>query len=601
MNKSRVGSFKYILVFILNILSKFKLNVLVMFLVALVVAVDLSFRKYLVKNILDTAVKYQEGNVIENLLLPVSAYVCMALLITTAFRFYGYFVDIRMFTSMRQKIADMSFYRLLQQDRSYYQNNLSGSLVYKVSNLMDSVIELIRLLIDCFFSYSIALILAIYTLSLVNIKFAIATFIWVNIFILISVFSFRVLTRLADDHSKQSSQVIAGIADSILNVISVRLFSRQAHERHKFFQVCKKKTIAERKLQWAYFWLWFIYGYSFDLLQAVNLYFLIHDYQLNKIAIGDIALVLGINISIVEFLNHLTKNLTQFSAHFGKVLYALPILTTVPEIQDKKNAKELNILSRKITFNNVSFSYEGQKPLFQDFSVTINPCEKVGLIGYSGGGKSTFINLILRLFDVKKGNIQIDNQVVSEVTQSSLRQHISVIPQDPLLFHDTILANIMYGKLRSTVEEIMRAAKLAGIHDFIMTLPDQYETIVGEKGIKLSGGERQRIIIARAFLKNAPILFLDEPTSQLDSITEKTIQMSLFKLMENKTTITIAHCISTLLHMDRILVFDKGKIVQDGKHSELVCKKGLYKELWDTQIGCLNIKKENGKNYRPEK
>nr|WP_244662803.1 ABC transporter transmembrane domain-containing protein [Wolbachia endosymbiont of Ceratosolen solmsi] len=339
MNKSRVGSFKYILVFILNILSKFKLNVLVMFLVALVVAVDLSFRNYLVKNILDTAVKYQEGNVIENLLLPVSAYVCMALLITTAFRFYGYFVDIRMFTSMRQKIADMSFYRLLQQDHSYYQNNLSGSLVYKVSNLMDSVIELIRLLIDCFFSYSIALILAIYTLSLVNIKFAIATFIWVNIFILISVFSFRVLTGLADDHSKQSSQVIAGIADSILNVISVRLFSRQAHERHKFFQVCKKKTIAERKLQWAYFWLWFIYGYSFDILQAVNLYFLIHDYQLNKIAIGDIALVLGINISIIEFLNHLTRNLTQFSTHFGKVSDALPILTTVPEIQDKENAK----------------------------------------------------------------------------------------------------------------------------------------------------------------------------------------------------------------------------------------------------------------------
>lgn len=601
MNKSRVGSFKYILVFILNILSKFKLNVLVMFLVALVVAVDLSFRKYLVKNILDTAVKYQEGNVIENLLLPVSAYVCMALLITTAFRFYGYFVDIRMFTSMRQKIADMSFYRLLQQDHSYYQNNLSGSLVYKVSNLMDSVIELIRLLIDCFFSYSIALILAIYTLSLVNIKFAIATFIWVNIFILISVFSFRVLTGLADDHSKQSSQVIAGIADSILNVILVRLFSRQAHERHKFFQVCKKKTIAERKLQWAYFWLWFIYGYSFDILQAVNLYFLIHDYQLNKIAIGDIALVLGINISIIEFLNHLTRNLTQFSTHFGKVSDALPILTTVPEIQDKENAKKLNLLSGRITFNNVSFSYEGQKSLFQDFSVTINPCEKVGLVGYSGGGKSTFINLIIRLFDVKKGNIQIDNQVVSEVTQSSLRQQISVIPQEPLLFHDTILANIIYGKLQSTIEEIIRAAKLAGIHDFIMTLPDQYETVVGEKGIKLSGGERQRIIIARAFLKNAPILFFDEPTSQLDSITEKTIQMSLFKLMENKTTITIAHRISTLLHMDRILVFDKGKIVQDGKHSELVCKKGLYKELWDAQIGCLNIKKENGKNYRPEK
>ncbi|APR97858.1 ABC transporter ATP-binding protein [Wolbachia endosymbiont of Folsomia candida] len=597
MNKSRTSNFKYILVFILSMLSKFKLNVLIMLLIALVVAIDLSFRKYLVKDILDTAVKYQEGNVIENLLLPVSAYIFMALLITTAFRFYGYFVDIRMFTSLREKIADMSFYRLLQQDHSYYQDNLSGSLVHKASNLMDSVIELIRLFIDCFFSYSIALILAIYTLSLVNIKFAIATFTWVSIFTLISIFSFRTLTGLADNHSQQSSQVIASIADSILNIISIRLFSQKAYERRKFSYICKKKTFSERKLQWAYFWLWLVYGYSFDLLQAVSLYFLIHDYQLNKIAIGDIALVLGINISIIEFLNHLTRNLAQFSAHYGKVLDALPILITIPEIQDKQNAKRLTVVSGKIIFNNVDFSYEDKEPLFQNFSVTINPYEKVGLVGYSGGGKSTFISLILRLFDVKKGNIQIDNQVVSEVTQSSLRQQISVVPQDPLLFHDTISANIMYGNPLSTNEEVIKAAKLAGIHDFIMTLPDHYKTTVGEKGIKLSGGERQRIVIARAFLKNAPILFLDEPTSQLDSITEKTIQMGLFKLMENKTTITIAHRISTLLHMDRILVFDKGKIVQDGKHIELVSKQGLYKELWDAQIGCLYIKENNEKNY----
>ncbi|WP_341808373.1 ABC transporter ATP-binding protein [Wolbachia endosymbiont (group E) of Neria commutata] len=597
MNKSRTSNFKYILVFILSMLSKFKLNVLIMLIIALVVAIDLSFRKYLVKDILDTAVKYQEGNVIENLLLPVSAYIFMALLITTAFRFYGYFVDIRMFTSLRQKIADMSFYSLLQQDHSYYQNNLSGSLVYKASNLMDSVIELIRLFIDCFFSYSIALILAIYTLSLVNIKFAIATFTWISIFTLISIFSFGILTGLADNHSKRSSQVIASIADSILNIISIRLFSQQAYERRKFSYICKEKTFSERKLQWAYFWLWLVYGYSFDLLQAVSLYCLIHDYQLNKIAIGDIALVLGINISIVEFLNHLTRNLTQFSAHYGKVLDALPILAIMPEIQDKQNAKRLTVVNGKIIFNNVYFSYEDKEPLFQNFSITIKSCEKVGLVGYSGGGKSTFINLILRLFDVKKGNIQIDNQAVSEVIQSSLRQQISVIPQDPLLFHDTISANIMYGNPLSTNEEMIKAAKLAGIHDLIMTLPDHYKTIVGEKGIKLSGGERQRIVIARAFLKNAPILFLDEPTSQLDSITEKTIQMSLFKLMENKTTITIAHRISTLLHMDRILVFDKGKIVQDGKHFELVSRQGLYKELWDAQIGCLYIKKNNEENY----
>ncbi|WP_341750085.1 ABC transporter ATP-binding protein [Candidatus Tisiphia endosymbiont of Sialis lutaria] len=583
MSRNTFNNFKYISLFILNMLSQFKFNVLVMFLVALVVAIDSSFRKYLIKNILDTAVKYQNSNVMENLLLPVSAYISMALLITTAFRFYGYFVDIRMVPLLRQRIADKSFHTLLKQNHAYYQNNLSGDLVHKVSNLMDSTIEIIKLCIDHFFSYSIALILAIYTLSLVSIKFAITTLIWVSVFILVLVFSFRILADVANNYSKFNTKIIASIADSMLNIMSIRLFSQQIYERHKFFQVCKKKIIAEKKLQWTYFWIWFIYGYSFDLLQAVSFYFLIYDYQLGKIVLGDIALILGINISIVEFLNQLTRDFTQFSAHFGKISEALSIVTTVSTIQDKHNAQKLKVVNGKVIFDHVSFSYENKKPLFRDFSVTINPGEKIGLVGYSGSGKSTFINLILRLFEVKNGKIQIDDQCISEVTQDSLRQAISVIPQDLMLFHNTIFENIRYGNFRATNEEVMQAAKLAGIHNFIITLPNHYNTIVGEKGIKLSGGERQRITIARAFLKDAPILFLDEPTNQLDSITEQDIQTSLFKLMENKTTIVIAHRISTLLHMERILVFDKGKIVQDGNHAKLVLQKGLYQDLWHVQ------------------
>ena len=230
------------------------------------------------------------------------------------------------------------------------------------------------------------------------------------------------------------------------------------------------------------------------------------------------------------------------------------------------------------------FAYDKKPPIFNNLSITINSNEKVGLVGYSGAGKSTFINLILRLFEVKEGKIQIDNQCITDVTQNSLRQKIAVVPQDLILFHDTILENIRYGNSEATDQEIVQAAKLAGIHGFITSLSKGYYTTVGEKGLKLSGGERQRIIIARAFLKNAPILLFDEATNQLDSVTEKEIQISLFKLMENKTTVVIAHRLSTLLHMDRILVFDNGKIVQDGSHSELLSKGGLYQILWNSQI-----------------
>ena len=584
MNKNTFHNFRHVFSFILSILPKFKFSIAIMFLVALMWAIDLSFRKYVIKNILDTAVKYQGNNVAEHLFLPVSVYIFMTLFITTIFRLYGYFVDIRMVPLVRQKIADRAFYALLKQSHSYFLNNFSGDLTHKINNLIDSTIELIKLFIDRFFGCGLALIFAIYTLSLVNIKFTIATLIWVSIFILVSILCFRKLSNLANHYSKFSAKTTASIADTLTNIVSVRLFAKQMYQRLKFFQIYKKRIAAEKEMQWAYFGMWFVYGYSFDLLQAVSLYFLIYDYQLGIILLGDIALVIGINIAILEFLNQFTRDLTQFSTHFGKVSDALYSINTVLEIKDKENARKLEVTRGQITFYNILFAYDKKPPVFNNLSITINSNEKVGLVGYSGAGKSTFINLILRLFEVKEGKIQIDNQCITDVTQNSLRQKIAVVPQDLILFHDTILENIRYGNSEATDQEIVQAAKLAGIHGFITSLSKGYYTTVGEKGLKLSGGERQRIIIARAFLKNAPILLFDEATNQLDSVTEKEIQISLFKLMENKTTVVIAHRLSTLLHMDRILVFDNGKIVQDGSHSELLSKGGLYQILWNSQI-----------------
>ena len=275
----------------------------------------------------------------------------------------------------------------------------------------------------------------------------------------------------------------------------------------------------------------------------------------------------------------------EFNKAVGRCKQSLNSLLVPLEIHDKPDAVNLNANHGQIIFDNVKFHYKGTEPLFHNKSVRIKAGQKIGLVGYSGSGKSTFVNLILRLHDVTDGAILIDGQDIRDVTQDSLRANIAMISQDPSLFHRSLMENICYGRIDATDEEVIEAAKKAHAHEFIIKLPQAYESLVGERGVKLSGGQRQRIAIARAILKNAPILILDEATSQLDSITESLIQESLWELMQGKTTIVIAHRLSTLLNMDRILVFEQGKIVADGTHKELLTKKGLYKTLWEAQVG----------------
>jgi ATP-binding cassette subfamily B protein len=254
------------------------------------------------------------------------------------------------------------------------------------------------------------------------------------------------------------------------------------------------------------------------------------------------------------------------------------------DVKDKADAKELKVRSGEIIFDNVSFRY-GDKKLFENKQVHIRGGEKVGLVGFTGAGKSSFINLILRFFPLHSGKILIDDQEIAGVTLESLRRQIALIPQEPVLFHRTLRENIAYGKPNATEAELFYAAKLAHCDEFIQSIPQGYEAKVGERGTKLSGGEKQRIAIARAILVNAPILILDEATSSLDSVTERYIQDSLETLMQNRTTIVIAHRLSTLSRMDRILVFDQGKIVEEGTHASLLEKAELYAKMWHMQVG----------------
>jgi ATP-binding cassette subfamily B protein len=326
-------------------------------------------------------------------------------------------------------------------------------------------------------------------------------------------------------------------------------------------------------------------GLSFIIYQIICFILLIRGFKSSTVTAGDFILLLSINIAIIDILWSISADIIMFSEYISNISQGLKIILSPIIIQDKINAKLLEVTNGEIIFDKVKFHYKNTTPLFEDKSITIAAKQKIGLVGYSGSGKTTFANLILRFYEISEGRILIDGQNISHCTQDSLRDSISMIAQDPSLFHRSLLENISYGKHGATEEEIIMAAKHAHAHEFIMDLPDGYYSLVGERGVKLSGGQRQRIAVARAILKDAPILILDEATSQLDSITESYIQESLLELMENKTTIVIAHRLSTLLHMDRILVFDKGKIIEDGTHEELLALKGLYSMLWNTQIG----------------
>ncbi|PRD26686.1 UNVERIFIED_CONTAM: putative ABC transporter ATP-binding protein [Trichonephila clavipes] len=499
-----------------------------------------------------------------------------------------------MIPNLRKNIVESSIARLLDQDSSYHQNNFSGSFANKVNDLANYVPDIMQIMADRVMGRALALGIGIYFLWQVNISFALLMLTWSALFVLSSLFLAKRITRLADAWSELGSSITGKMVDVFSNIMSVRLFASKYQEKLSLLATHSEAVKAEQKLQWLYTWIFTFYGFLFLIMQILNLYFLIRGRGQGSITIGDFAFVMNVNIAIANFLWVIAKDFSQFSKSWGRITQALRTISVIPEIQDQPNAADLVIKKGEISFDKVHFHYKDVEPIFENKSIIIESGQRVGLVGYSGGGKSTFVNLILRLYDVKSGKISIDGQDIRDVTQDSLHRNIGMIPQDPSLFHRTLMENIRYGRADASDDEVIEAAKRAHAHEFISKLPQGYESLVGERGVKLSGGQRQRIAIARAILKNAPILILDEATSALDTPTEQLIQESLNEVLEtsNATTIIIAHRLSTLLHMDRILVLDQGKIVEDGMHQELLDKNGMYKTLLDAQVGGFLLDKK---------
>lgn len=321
-------------------------------------------------------------------------------------------------------------------------------------------------------------------------------------------------------------------------------------------------------------------------LQTMILGLLLLLWKRGLINVGDITFMLTTLFMLQGYLRRIGSNFRHLQRSVNELEALVGFEYSPTEQSEQYAAVHAEIKRGEICFSEVNFSYcaADSVPLYQHLSVMITPGERVGLVGYSGSGKSTFVRLIQRLYEIQSGKITIDGQDIAQMQLASLRSQIAIVPQEPLLFHRSLAENIAYAKPDASHDEIVTAAKLAGIHELISHLPEGYETQVGERGVKLSGGERQRVAIARAFLLDAPLLILDEATSSLDSESETHIQQSMDMLMLNRTTLVIAHRLSTLSKMDRILVFDNGRIVEQGSHDKLILQHGgLYKKLFEYQ------------------
>lgn len=571
--------------FFLTLLKPHKGYAIALLLAASYWGINNTLAPYVLKLIIDKVAAF-EGNkaaIFNAVHTEVMLYLLLWVIIAIDMRLVDW-LRLKLFPKLRYEIVDSMFSYLNRHSHRYFQNNFAGSLANKISDMTSGTIAIFTTIDDAL-AQSIGVLIAIISMLLIHPIFALILLIWTISFLLIAVVYFKPVRDLSNVFATSKTTLVGKIVDSVSNVSNQRLFSRTAYE-NKLVQEATQDTVTKDQLmQWSILKMRIYWDISIVVLIGVNLYLLVLMYSKNQVSVGDFSFIISLSISIFYNLWYLASQFVVFAEELGKCKQALTLISEPHEIADKPHAKPLTIAQGRIEFKNVSFHYDDAAHLFKNKSIVIEPGQKIGLVGLSGSGKSSFVNLILRLFDVESGKILIDGQNIKQVTQDSLRANIAMIPQDVTLFHRSLMDNIRYGRIDASDEEVVIASQKAHCHEFITQLPEGYAALVGERGIKLSGGQRQRIAIARAILKDAPILILDEATSALDSLTEKLIQDGLHLVMQNRTTIVIAHRLSTLSEMDRILVFEQGQVIEDGSHNELMQIPSYYQRMWKMQAG----------------
>lgn len=487
--------------------------------------------------------------------------------------------------SLRRRVRRELFAYLQHHSQRYFLSNFAGSLANRIAEVSMSVAHTVWTVLFDFWPLVIAFSVSLVLLAGVNVKLALALGTWITVYVATSYILAQRCRRYARDYAAARSLVSGKIVDSITNIMNAKLFARRDFERSYLEGYLNLEVKRARETFWYMERIrWFQFLAAMTLMLGIIGYAL-KIWSAGGMTVGEFAMAASLSLLLIEQARGLSRRFLDFFEYVGNINDGVSVIVRPHEVIDDIDARALVVGAGAIEFRHVDFSYTANKPVFQDLCVTIRPGEKIGLVGFSGSGKSTMLNLLLRLFEPQSGSILLDGQDIQTVSQESLRAAIAMIPQDPMLFHRTLMENIRYGRLDASDEEVIEAATKAHAHEFILDTEDGYESLVGERGVKLSGGQRQRIALARAVLKDAAILVLDEATSSLDSVTERHIQESLSYLMQDKTVMVIAHRLSTLSHLDRILVFHNGLIVEDASHAELLANKGHYAKLWSMQAG----------------
>jgi ATP-binding cassette, subfamily B, bacterial len=499
---------------------------------------------------------------------------------------------LRMFTLGRVEarvmadLYDNAFSYLIGHAHEFFISNFTGTLTRRVTRYARAFEQVLDNLLMNFLPATLFLFGVVFVLSLSSIWLGASLFILTSIFIYLQYKMMMYIQPLRTKRTEEDSRMTGALSDAVLNHSTIATFSASGYERSYFGKVTEVWRDATSRAMDAYAWIYGILGLVATFIEIALLGGTAYLWIKGLLTVGDFVLVQVYIIGLLNRVWGIGRNMRQLHDAFTEATEMLDIMELPHGIQDVVSAKELKVTDGAIVFANVGFEYHDSHSVLKDFNLAVQPHEKVALIGSSGAGKTTIAKLLLRLYDINSGTIRIDNQDISCVTQESLRSSIAFVPQEPMLFHRSLMDNIRYGRQDATDEEVFEAARQAHCSEFISQYKDGFNTLVGERGVKLSGGERQRVAIARAILKDAPILVLDEATSSLDSESEKLIQDALMNLMKGKTVIAIAHRLSTVMNMDRLIVMENGAVILTGTHEELLShESNLYKKLWEIQAG----------------
>jgi len=513
----------------------------------------------------------------------------LAFIVISIFKYLSdsleYYHIIKWWANSKLILTNEVLNKLFSLSLGYFERHPAGKIKERIDDGVNGLNNAMEIVLTSIIPQLIYFIVATYFIFIININLGLVFFVATPLFIFISRLYTKPLLKIQDRLRNAFEALSASFTESIINSRTIKSFATEGKHKGIILKSLRKansydlkytrKRISMNMIRFS------IVGLSQAAILGLGTYLTLNS----KMTLGDFVLAWTYTTAALDPLWYLTGNVDNINRYMRSARRLFELVDTEPDVLDVPNAKDLSTRGGSIEFRNVSFRYKKKKVL-SNFSLKISPGSTVAFVGKSGVGKSTLVKLLLRFYDPQNGAIIVDGQDIGKVTQKSLRENIGVVMQDSILFNDSAENNINYGQKRKAKQNVLIAAKAANAHDFIEALPNKYKTIVGERGVKLSGGEQQRINIARALLKNPPILVLDEATSSLDSESEQKIQDALWRLVKGRTTLIIAHRLSTIMRADVIVVMEKGKIVEMGKHDDLInIKDGVYANLHKIQSG----------------